>query len=68
MTDWRDIATDSPAELDRIMVAGWQPPSGTVRGYWWVHEDFTDERGVPIDRPTALKWMPIPPSPEGVPE
>ena len=60
MSEWRDFP--APA-LDRVFVAGWQPPSGCVRGYWWMYEDVTDERGVPMDHPAALKWQPFPTPP-----
>jgi hypothetical protein len=61
---WEDIETAE--SLDRIMVAGWQRPSGNVAGYWWIHEDCTDENGVPITHSLATKWRPLPPLPEGV--
>ena len=54
--EWKHIST-APT-LDRILVAGWQKPSGNVAGYWWYYEDMTDENGVPIDCPTALRWRP----------
>lgn len=60
---WQDIST-APT-LERVFVAGWQPRSGTVQGYWWFYEDATDENGRPIDHPTAEKWMPLPPPPVG---
>lgn len=59
---WRDIST-APA-LERVFVAGWQPPSGTMRGYWWTSEDVTDEHGVPMAHPSVLKWQPIPLAPQ----
>lgn len=51
---WR---TDTMPTLERVMVAGWQPRSGTTRGYWWYGEDATDEKGMPIDHPNATLWI-----------
>lgn len=51
--------------LDRVLVAGWQPATRTVQGYWWVHEDVTDDTGNPMEHTDALKFMPLPPPPEG---
>lgn len=65
MSEWQNISTARP--LERVFVAGWQKPSGSVRGYWWVYEDFTDEKGVPSEHRTALKWQPLPKPPEGEP-
>lgn len=58
---WNDLPGP---DLDRVFVAGWQPPHGNVRGYWWFYEDMTDEHGVPMEHPNALKWcaLPSPPS------
>jgi len=58
MTDWKPIST--AGSLDRLIVAGWQKPSGTTAGYWWYYEDMTDEHGNPIDYPEALMWHPFP--------
>jgi hypothetical protein len=51
---WQPIAT--APKLDRVLVAGWQKPSGRTVGYWWWSEDFTDEHGKPMDKPDALYW------------
>lgn len=59
---WKPI--ESAPSLDRIMVAGWQPSRGNTAGYWWVHEDATDDKGVPIDHPTATLWQPLPTAPD----
>ena len=61
MSEWQPIET-APT-LDRVLVAGWQKPSGGVAGYWWYYEDMTDERGVPMDNPSALRWQPWPAPP-----
>ena len=45
-------------ELDRIMVAGWQPQDGGTQGYWWWHEDAVHD-GYAIDHPRATHWFPI---------
>ncbi|MGU9981500.1 hypothetical protein ACJ4V0_15805 [Phreatobacter sp. HK31-P] len=58
--EWRQFPAP---DLDRIMVSGWQKRSGATRGYWWVHEDFTDERGRPMERPEAELWQPMPAAP-----
>lgn len=58
---WRDIKT-APT-LDRVFVSGWQKRSGNTAGYWWVHEDCTDDNGVPMDHPDALLWRPLPERP-----
>lgn len=44
--------------LERVMVAGWNPPSGAVAGYWWYEEDCVDD-GKAIDKPYATHWFPI---------
>lgn len=49
--------------FDRVLVAGWQPATRTVQGYWWVHEDETDDTGNPMEHTDALKFMPLPPPP-----
>jgi hypothetical protein len=63
---WMPIST--APELERIMVAGWEHPSRTTRGYWWWGEDCVAE-GRGIEHPDALLWAPIiiPPLPEGPP-
>lgn len=43
-------------ELERIMVAGWQPHRGSTRGYWWWHEDVTFN-GVAYEHPDATHWF-----------
>jgi len=59
MSEWQPIET-APS-LERIIVAGWQPEHGAIKGYWWWYEDHTNEHGKPIDFPSALKWhKPIP--------
>ena len=63
---WSDIKTAPP--LDRILVCGWQPQRRGVQGYWWYYEDQTDENGVPMDHPYALRWMPWPAAPINPPE
>jgi len=65
MSEWQPIETAPP--LERIFAAGWQPQSGRVAGYWWVHEDYTDEKGVPMEYPTALKWQHLPAAPKSPP-
>lgn len=45
-------------DLVRIMVAGWHKPEGSVRGYWWHHEDVAHD-GMAIERPHATHWFPI---------
>jgi hypothetical protein len=65
---WLDISTNPPPDLERVFVAGWQKPSGRTAGYWWVHEDMTNERGRPIDHPDALKWQFLPARPSTPPE
>jgi hypothetical protein len=58
---WEPIAT--VPSLDRVLVAGWQPRSGTTQGYWWKYEDYTDESGKPMEHPNATMWMAWPASP-----
>lgn len=60
-------------DLERVIVAGWQPHFGRVDGYWWFHEDHTDEGGMPMKHPGATLWVrlsevlpPLPDRPEGV--
>lgn len=62
---WNDI--ESAPTLDRLFVAGWRPRSGHTQGYWWFQEDATDEKGVPIDCPSALLWRSLPPAPKRPP-
>ena len=62
---WRDMPAPT---LSRIMVAGIQPRRGNVQSYWWIHEDMSDENGVPIDKPQALKWMSLPNTPTEEPK
>lgn len=50
---WHDIST--APDLERVMVAGWQEPSGRVAGYWWWHEDACQD-GVALDHPSATHW------------
>jgi hypothetical protein len=59
---WQPIETAPP--LDRVLVAGWQEPSGRTAGYWWYYEDMTDEKARPTDHPTALQWRPWPKPPQ----
>lgn len=65
MDNWMDIR--SAPSLERVIVCGWQPPHGSTIGYWWYHEDETDENGVPIDHPTALLWQRFPAVPDWTP-
>ena len=62
---WKPIET--ARSLDRVIVAGWQPRSGSVAGYWWYHEDVTDEDGKPIEYTDALLWHPFPEVPREPP-
>jgi len=68
---WRPISELSEEENDnRILVAGWQKPSGRVQGYWWWHEDVVID-GAPMEHPNAKFWclahysLPSPPAQEG---
>lgn len=63
MSGWK---TFPAPDLERVIVAGYQPRRGNVAGYWWYHEDCTDGEGMPIDTPHATHWCPIvlPPFPE----
>lgn len=45
--------------LERVLVCGWQGRNGNVAGYWWYHEDCTDDRGFAIEHPGALYWVPV---------
>lgn len=58
---WQPIET--APDFERVIVAGWQPKSGTVAGYWWMHEDDI-VAGRP---PSALLWHPFPNSPPAPP-
>lgn len=49
---------ETAPDLERVMVAGWNPPSGSVAGYWWYEEDCVDD-GKAIDKPYATHWFPI---------
>ena len=53
---WRPIET--APDLDRVLVAGWQPRNQTTRGYWWWNEDVTCD-GKAIESPEAILWHPI---------
>lgn len=58
MTDtreWQDIS--SAPTLERVIVAGWRPRQGTTSGYWWFHEDCTDNNGAPMDHPNATHFV-----------
>ena len=46
-------------QLERVMLCGWQPPSGNVVGYWWHEEGVTDEHGMGFENPRASHWCPI---------
>lgn len=52
------LPIESAPDLERIMVAGWQPRQGTVRGYWFWHEGVADG-GVAIDDPNVTHWCRI---------
>src|SRR5690606_27178297 len=58
--EWQDIST--APELERVIVSGWQKPTRTCAGYWWVHEDVIMD-GKPCDHPSALLWQPLPKRP-----
>lgn len=62
---WRPIETAE--NFDRVIVAGWQPRNGNTAGYWWYHEDCTDECGRPMYHPDALLWHPFPAVPSAPP-
>lgn len=64
--EWQDMNT-APT-LERVFVAGWQRRYGSVSGYWWLYEDCTDQNGVPMEHPDALKWQPLPPPPASPPD
>lgn len=65
MNEWLPIST-APT-MERIIVAGWAPASGNVRGYWWWYEDHTDENGIPMEWPNALIWQKPPALPTNPP-
>lgn len=60
------IASDRPTlqpietapDLERIMVACWQKPSGRTAGYWWFDEGIAQD-GRAVDRLNATHWFPI---------
>jgi len=56
-------AIESAPSLERVIVSGIQPRSGTVAAYRWYHEDMTDEHGVPMNYPKAdlFRLIPQPP-------
>lgn len=67
---WRPISELSEEEnYNRILVTGWQNPSGRVQGYWWWHEDVVID-GAPMEHPNAKFWclahlyLPSPPAQE----
>ena len=53
--DWQPIG--NAPDLERVIVAGWQPRRGSTAGYWWYHEDATDDKGIPIDHPEATLFV-----------
>lgn len=53
---WREMPAPS---LERVVVAGWHPARQMTRGYWWYHEDCTDDAGKPMDHPEATLWLPL---------
>lgn len=60
---WMPIESAPP--LERVFVAGIQPASMTgCAAYWWYCEDVTDNAGVPMDHPDAIRWRPLPPPPK----
>lgn len=61
---WQPIETAPPNT--RIIASGYQPPTGTVAGYWWTEEDWTDDAGKPMLHPSAARWHPWPTPPEEV--
>lgn len=68
---WRPIEELTRKHDDsRILVAGWQKPSGRTAGYWWWHEDVVID-GRPMDHKDAKFWclahfnLPSPPKAEG---
>jgi hypothetical protein len=65
MSKWQPINT-APT-LDRVYVAGWQKQIGRCAAYWWHGEDTTDERGIPMEHPSALLWQPLPDPPKTLP-
>lgn len=66
--EWKPIET--APDLDRVLVAGWQPQHRRTAGYWWWAEDVTAD-GAAIEHPDATLWCPVikppfptPPSPD----
>lgn len=62
---WQPIET--APDFERVWVAGWQPKTDNVIGYWWRHDDVCEE-GVAIEHPSATHWCrhntpPYPPNP-----
>jgi hypothetical protein len=57
---WNKIADRPAPAWERIIVAGWEEPSGGVVGYWWMQEDCADKFGLPYENPHALYWHPMP--------
>lgn len=53
---WQGI--ESAPDLERVIVAGWNPHSGNVRGYWWYGEDVVSN-GRAIEHPRATHWRPF---------
>lgn len=64
-TRWRELPAPT---LERVFVAGIQPRSGSTIAYWWVHEDVTDEKGMPDEHKDALLWCALPDRPAEDPE
>ena len=58
---WKPIET--APNNSRVIVSGWQPPLGSVAGYWWTHEDNIIN-GKPFDYPHAKLWTTWPTSPK----
>ena len=54
-------------EDERIIALGYQPLSGNVAGYWWLHEDIAGEYA---DHPRATHFIPLSalPTPPGDPD
>lgn len=53
---WQPI--EEAPELERLMVAGYHEyrwEDGTVKGYWWYHEDSV-YKGQPIENPNATHF------------
>lgn len=56
---WQPIENGKAHALARVMVAGWQPRSAHVEGYWWWYEDMLDGGGVPLGHPEAMLFFPM---------